>query len=101
MGKFILPEKWYVERNLQNHEIINKWACELKGNDYAYMSSECYFLNNGEYKRVGDSYAENFITGHTKITYDQFVKYIINQETDEFNQSKDYNQILIKLLTND
>lgn len=102
MGNFVLPEKWYVKRNPQNHEVINKWACELKKESgYAYMTSECYFLNNADYKRVDNNDIEAFIKGYTEITYDQFVKYIINQETDEFNQSEDYNQILIKLLTNE
>lgn len=100
MGNFVLPEKWYVERTEQNADVINKWACELQGSHHAYRNTNCYFLNDGTYKLVISSDIYEFIAGHIKITYEEFVKYVINQETDEINQSEDYNQILIKLLTN-
>ena len=96
MENFILPEKWYVERTPENAHVINKWACGLQGNHYAYRNTNCYFLNDGNYELVTSSDIDNFIAESTKITTEEFEKYVLNKEV---MQSNEYNQILIKLLT--
>lgn len=98
MKRFVLPEKWYVERTIKNANIINEWACSLQGTDYAYRTTPCYFLNDGEYQPINDRDSDKFIEGHTLITYEQFLEYIVNKKP-IIEDTLELNQILIKLLT--
>lgn len=98
MNKFILPEKWYVERTYNNANIVNEWACSLQGTDYAYRTTPCYFLNNGNYQSINNPDIHKFVEGHTLITYEQFLEYIVNKKP-IIEDTLELNQILIKLLT--
>lgn len=98
MNKFILPEKWYVERTYNNANIVNEWACSLQGTNCAYRTTPCYFLNNGKYRSINTSGIHKFVEGHTLITYEQFLEYIVNKKP-IIEDTLELNQILIKLLT--
>lgn len=98
MNRFILPEKWYVERTIENSDIVNKWACDLKGKYHAYRDTSCYFLNDGNYQSISNSGINSFIEKYTLITYQQFLDYVINQKP-IIEDTTELNEILIKLLT--
>lgn len=98
MNKFILPEKWYVERTYNNANIVNEWACSLQGTNYAYRNTSCYFLNSGNYQSINNLDIHKFVEGHTLITYEQFLEYVIKKEP-VIEDNTELNQILIKLLT--
>ncbi len=98
MNKFILPEKWYVMRTKETANVINEWACSLQGVYHAYKDTECYFLNNADYQLISDRDLDKFIEGHTLITYEQFLEYVIKKEP-IIEDNTELNAILIKLLS--
>jgi len=85
---FKLPEKWYCIVTEENKEILNKWrhsaatflanatvheddlilSCHSDGS-YFYRNEEKTFLDNKKF------------SGYKKITTEQFIKYILKQET--------------------
>lgn len=98
MKEFKLPKLWYVERTIKNANIVNEWACSLQGNDYTYRNTPCYFLNSGEYQSINNFNIHKFIEGHTLITYEQFLEYVIKKEP-IIEDNTELNEILIKLLS--
>jgi len=85
---FILPEKWCVLRNEENHKILNKWCNEnhLIGERYSYTDNTKNLIysekpNNSwtEYKRFCNIIDNTF----TEITFDQFKKYVLKEEVKE------------------
>lgn len=98
MKEFKLPKLWYVERTIKNANIVNEWACSLQGNDYAYRNTPCYFLNSGEHQSINNLNIHKFIEGHTLITYEQFLEYVIKKEP-IIEDNTELNEILIKLLS--
>lgn len=57
-----------------------------------------HFLNNGKYRLINASGIHKFVEGHTLITYEQFLEYIVNKKP-IIEDTLELNQILIKLLT--
>ena len=103
MEKFVLPEKWSVnvitskqERTLTDY--INK---EFNtGCDYDIRVQSNWYSNirisDYHYKIGGECPSET-----TEITYEQFLKYVLNQDIpkEQPEDNTELNEILIKLLS--
>ena len=90
--EFILPEKWFCRaRNQNENELLYSWlnmiSVSTLFNGFDYITSDKGYSNLSESKiNVNPK-------NYTEITYDQFVKYVLNQEP----ITEDHSQ-LIKLL---
>jgi hypothetical protein len=73
MQEFVLPEKWCVLRDKENHEIINAW---FKANGYGSPIAEKDYI-----AIKGANYISPYMgaipDGRTVITFDQFKKYVM------------------------
>jgi hypothetical protein len=99
--KFILPEAWYVKVTDDNVDVLSRWRF---GNDYNKLDNtklvginkwfnkynQIYKLEKG-HNPYGVSSSEDYDFG-IEITYNQFLKYVLNQEISERKQ--DYNYII-------
>lgn len=98
MKRFILPELWYVEGDTNNIKAKDAWNDLYKdlGQSYkfAFFENCFYYLNTSNIKSHTKKQPPE---GYTKITCEEFLKYVINKE-DPFTQTEEYNEILIKLL---
>lgn len=86
LEEFVLPEKWFVERNEDNHIILNSWL-----NKHPLRNSGSYTYNSGFiYSEPINKYGHNLastdgytLLSHdvfTEITFDQFCKYVLKKE---------------------
>lgn len=71
----MLPEKWFIVRNKENHAVINKWSSNRRGSGHN-TSLECrsYFFSDKSYTD-----AEESIIGYTEISFEQFKQYILGE----------------------
>jgi len=107
MNKFILPEKWYIlKKDLPTscwQIVVDYFNSGCNTGDYTCSSSGFFYPNFISYKGFENGGHSGSITDlspynkYTEITYDIFLKYVLQQEPDI--QDIEYNQILIKLLT--
>jgi len=70
-----IPEKWFIIRNVNNHEILNNWEMNIKKRSTAYLTCEAYFFPDKCYTDDPIS-----IKGYTEITIEQFKKYVLKEE---------------------
>lgn len=75
-NEFVLPEKWYVEVTEKNKKILNKfkldkYKCEIGDYNYVDYNGFGYFKGNGG------------CNDYTKITFDQFKKYVLKEDIEE------------------
>jgi hypothetical protein len=79
--EFVLPEKWFILRTYENYKTINKW---FRDNGYGHPSAHNTVIAISENKRNYVSpYNNNTVENHTKITFEQFKKYVLKEETIE------------------
>lgn len=107
---FILPEKWVVRsiNDEQEHIIVPYINDTFKTKidiGLTYATTPWFYSNiqnehNGSNPKHDGSSLNSF-PSCKEITFDEFVKYIINKENITYTQDENYNQILIKLLTNE
>lgn len=80
-SEFVLPEKWQIKRNEENHEIINNWMNNHhKGkitNSTNYISSN-YFANNFNLSKLVNKQDDVI-----EITFEQFKKYVLKEQLEE------------------
>lgn len=75
--EFVLPEKWYIQRNSENFEILNKWENNKRGTIVAFNNNNnCSMFSDKDYYYTKP---EN-ILGYTEITLEQFKKYVLKEE---------------------
>lgn len=67
-----LPEKWYMKVIVEKLPIINKWIGE---NTFNFSSRSCIYYN----KNASDTI--NVPKDYKEITFEQFKKYVLKQET--------------------
>lgn len=85
-----LPEKWFIIRDENNYEVINKWNNESYPNTIkATQNSMAYFYSDNDYKMT-------YHPGYTEITFEEFTKYVLNKNEESIIQNYDY---LIKMFT--
>jgi len=85
-----LPEKWFVIRDENNYEVINKWNNESYPNTIrAIQSCVAYFYSDTDYKMT-------YYPGYTQITFEDFTKYVLYKNEESVIQNYDY---LIKMFT--
>lgn len=76
--EFVLPEKWFILRTYENYKTINKW---FRDNGYGHPSAHNTVIAISENKRNYVSpYNNNTVENHTKITFEQFKKYVLKEE---------------------
>jgi len=111
MEKFVLPEKWWIKATNDAEdavivEYINTKFHTFISSGIGTMSYWCYAnysLEDGYNKY--DAGIDNIsgFDGVTQLTYDQFIRYVINKTIDipeeQPEDNTELNQILIKLLT--
>jgi len=75
--EFVLPKKWFVVRNKENHKILNKWENDTyhKGMEMAYLDDKAHMFSNKSYKCD-----KKEIIGYTEITFEQFQKYVLGEK---------------------
>lgn len=96
MNKFILPDKWFIERTKNNADIVNKWICkERNSSTAAFLTENAIVLSNNKYHSFP---TPSFTEGYTQITFKQFLDYVVNKKP-IIQDNIELNQILIKLLT--
>ena len=70
--EFVLPENWSVKCNSSNYKLVKKWAgydwWKDDFNRFITHNKTWLYVNNGSY---------------TEITFDQFKKYVLKEETVE------------------
>lgn len=94
--KETFPEKWCFNAfNVEAEKalILNKYFLENNPKKYNYTAIFCWYhsdnlLNNKSWTSCSSKYSD-----HTEITYDQFIKYVLNEQP----ITEDHSQ-LIKLL---
>jgi hypothetical protein len=88
--EFVLPKLWCVKRTGGNMEVLNKWCNEQPG--VLGTSSNSGWIHSINYGSLGHSmnghyYADDYQhIAHTEITYEQFVKHVLNKENKMNNQ---------------
>jgi hypothetical protein len=76
--EFVLPEKWFIRRNINNFGIINRYFKNKFINDHGPISSEGVIGTNGK------TWFSLFdINVYTEITFDQFKKYVLKKQLKE------------------
>ena len=103
MNKFILPKKWSVNatNNAQDKVLTDYINTAFNtGCDYDYTTTNNWYSNIllGDYNyRIGGVCPEET----TEITYEQFLKYVLNQDIpkEQPEDNTELNEILIKLLS--
>jgi len=108
MEKFVLPEKWWVKAtsDLEDAvivEYINTKFHTFISSGIGTMSYRCYanYSLSPDYNKY-DTGIDNIsgFDGVTQLTYDQFIRYVINQTIDNpCEHDPELNKILIKLLS--
>ena len=78
--EFVLPEKWYIQRNSENFEVLNEWENNKRGNFVAFnQSNGCSMFSDKDYYYTKPEH----ISDYTEITFEQFKKYVLKEETIE------------------
>lgn len=79
--EFVLPEKWYIVRNAENADVLNKWNNDTYhgGSVHAHRDDEAFFYSDKHYEcpRRSISGYKRSISGYTEITFEQFQKYVL------------------------
>jgi hypothetical protein len=95
-----IPEKWCIRVTLENYKELNKWLILQPHFNSAFIlyKSSYGFVGNcrreGSYQDWCDS-GDNFKKlGHKEITFEQFKKYILKNDVDEYTST--LREILIK-----
>lgn len=71
----MIPEKWFVVRNEENHLILNNWENNQRGSGNAHRNDEGYFFSDKGYStRKSDA------RGYIEISFEDFQKYVFNKE---------------------
>ena len=79
--EFILPEKWCIKRDENNHKVINSWFSRTENNKECFsFMSECVYLtsdhvNCSSWIHTTDTKPD----GYTEITFEQFKKYVLKE----------------------
>ncbi len=75
--EFVLPEKWCILRNKDNHVIINNYLNRLSGFNGAFDNRYYIYLESSIPSKYG---APSCIPeGYTEITFEQFKKYVLKE----------------------
>jgi hypothetical protein len=101
--RFILPEKWCcLARNSDEDKVLTDYVVDVFGVECDYdvtCKGNCWFTN---FRIIGDHYYQfnDKPSNCTEITYDQFIKYVLNKEVDDvtLQESEDLSY-LIEFLT--
>lgn len=108
MEKFVLPEKWWIKatNDLEDAVIVeyinNKFHTFILSG-IGTLSHWCY----ANYSLYDDDHNNKYDTGIdsisafdgvTQLTYDQFIKYVINQDIDEPCEHDPELEIILKRL---
>lgn len=89
---FVLPEKWCIQRNAENSEIVNEYFNKIKERDVYYTSEKGFLYNHIINDRKAHEYSpiDGFTIGKhedfTELTFDQFKKYVLKENTQEMNK---------------
>jgi len=74
--EFILPEKWYIQRNPKNFEDLNEWENHKRGSQVAFhQDNNCSMFSDKDYTFT----KPHNISGYTEITFNQFKKYVLKE----------------------
>lgn len=91
-----LPEKWILDVNEENLELAKSFIHAHKNDYVGYRESwtitlddfiKCYL----HYPQMPDSHAHSYYEkhkGYTEITFEQFKKYVLKEETTKVNELK-------------
>lgn len=75
--EYVLPEKWYIQRNSENFEVLNEWENHKRGRHVAFNKDNgCSMFSDKDYSFT----KSHNILGYTEITFEQFKKYILKEE---------------------
>lgn len=75
--EFVLPEKWYIVRNAENADVLNKWENDTFYPTHtlvpgALLKTAAILYSD---KHYDDAYSS--VYGYTEITFEQFQKYVL------------------------
>ena len=81
IDEFVLPEKWCVKCTKENYLVLDKWFYE-KTKKHRLDSDKCSYWH---YPENYDGYctASQIYDGYKEITFEQFQKYVLKQDTME------------------
>lgn len=72
----MLPEKWFIERNQENHKIINEWSNKKKGVGHnACLPCTAYFFSDRPYT---DRKASTI--GYKEISFEDFKTWVLGMD---------------------
>lgn len=87
-----LPKKWYIIRDEDNYEVLNKWNNETYPNTIkASQRSTAYFYSDTDYKA-------QLLDGYTQITLGDFIIHVLDKNTESLIQNYNYLIPLFKTL---
>ena len=102
--EFVLPEKWCIKSNEYNYREIYCWLRKHKQNCSHYTNlndaDKTSYIHFPVYK--GFHQCSQIIEGYTQITFEQFKKYVLKQETmkvtiEELKVKKDNKYWVVKI----
>lgn len=87
-----LPEKWYIIRDEDNYEVLNKWNNETYPDTIkASQEYTAYFYSDKDYKM-------ELLDGYTQITLGDFIIHVLDKNTESLIQNYNYLIPLFKTL---
>lgn len=88
--EFVLPIQWCVQSTKETAKSIYEWLDKYKeiSNTTVYSAKllEADYIIKIHYPPCGSKHQYDYIQpGYTEITYNQFKKYVLNQQEEDFS----------------
>lgn len=83
--EFVLPEKWYIQRDDSNYNIVNKWFNENQPIDMKWVGNNG-LMNYPHYSSNQIPNEREYILkerGYTEITFEEFKRYVLKENMEE------------------
>jgi hypothetical protein len=81
--KFVLPDTWYIQLIEENKETVVEWHKSIDISTARGYSPKSYY---GMKSGTGEAWAVGYLPENSNlITYDQFKKYVLNQQEENFS----------------
>lgn len=84
IDEFALPEKWYIQYNNENRNLLEKWRLSKCSDDYKRSVTSYFYLvskhhndNSYYFASYGDILSHYAYSDYKQITFEQFKKYVL------------------------
>ena len=84
IDEFALPEKWYIQYNNENRDLLEKWRLSKCSDDYKRNVTSNFYLVSKHHKdnsyylaNTDDTITHYAYSDYKQITFEQFKKYVL------------------------